>query len=113
MEKKELLNKHQEKKNPDVKQFLRCLCSTERNDNKIHYIKVKDVLRDSIMNFQNSRDREKLLKASTGKRSHKQKIREQNGIGLHKSNTRKGGWGGVESNIRSYMEQFFQVSRGN
>lgn len=89
------------------------LCSTEHSDNKIHYIKVKNVLRDSIMNFQNSRDREKLLKASTGKRSHKQKIREQNGIGLHKSNTRKVGWSGVESNIRSYMEQLFQVSRGN
>lgn len=41
------------------------------------------------MNFQNSRDREKLPKASTGKKSHKQKIREQNVIGLHKSNTRK------------------------
>lgn len=68
-----------------------------------HYVKMRDVLWDIIVNFQNSRDREKLQKANKEKRGHVQKIRAEWCDALQKQHQELQDKGATLSNFRGKL----------
>lgn len=87
MEKKKLLNKHQEKNLRSEK--VSALSPVALSTVIRYHIRVKDVLRDSIMNFKNSRDREVTKSQHREKEPQTEDQRTECHWTSQKSNTRK------------------------